>query len=131
MNQIILAHTLIAAVVGVMLFFSVAVAPGIFKVLPAEWAAKYVRAFFPKYYAVLGGVTAVAAYITVGMPARPVLWACAAVFALSLWPITPAINRARDTGAKRLFGALHGVSVLLNLVQLGALIWLLCVTPPA
>ena len=44
----------IAGVVGVMLFFSVAVAPTIFKVLPQEWAGIYVRQFFPKYYLVLG-----------------------------------------------------------------------------
>ena len=131
MTSALLSHTLIAAVAGVMLFFSVAVAPGIFKVLPADWAGVYVRAFFPKYYAVLGAVTALAAWTSTSAAAQPSLWACAAVFLLSLWPITPAINRARDRGAKRLFGALHGVSVLLNLVQLGVLLWLLWVTPAA
>ena len=44
----------IAGVVGVMLFFSVAVTPTIFKVSPQEWAGIYVRQFFPKYYLVLG-----------------------------------------------------------------------------
>ena len=129
MNHALLSHTLIAAVAGVMLFFSVAVAPGIFKVLPAEWAGVYVRAFFPKYYAVLGLITGLAAWFATALPARPVLWACAAAFALSLVVLTPAINRARDSGAKGLFGALHGFSVVLNLAQLGALLWLLWITP--
>lgn len=55
---------LIAGVAGVMLFFSVTVAPSIFKTLPQEWASVYVRAFFPKYYAVLGLTCLVAALIT-------------------------------------------------------------------
>ena len=49
-----LGELIVAGVVGVMLFFTVAVAPGIFKVLPQQWASVYVRNFFPKYYAVLG-----------------------------------------------------------------------------
>ena len=40
---------LVSGIVGVMIFFSVTVAPTIFKVLPQEWASAYVRQFFPKY----------------------------------------------------------------------------------
>ena len=62
---------ILAGVAGIMLFFSVAVAPTIFKVLPQEWASAYVRKFFPKYYAVLGGATALAAVVT---PDATVRW---------------------------------------------------------
>ncbi len=48
-----IALILCAAALGIMLFFSALVAPGIFKHLPIEWAAVYVRQFFPKYYAFL------------------------------------------------------------------------------
>jgi hypothetical protein len=39
---------IVAAMVGIMVFFTIAVAPTVFKVLPAEWSSKYVRSFFPK-----------------------------------------------------------------------------------
>ncbi len=127
MHSIAFTPLLVAAVVGVMLFFSVAVAPGIFKVLPAEWAARYVRAFFPKYYAVLGATCALAAALDQGPVGARLIWACAAVFGLSLWPLTPTINRLRDGGKMQAFHALHGLSVGLNLLQLVALcywLWL-------
>ena len=37
---------LVAGIVGIMAFFTIAVAPTVFKVLPQEWASIYVRAFF-------------------------------------------------------------------------------------
>ena len=49
-----ISELIIAANVGIMLFFSVAVAPTIFKVLPPDWAGVYVRQFFPKYFLFLG-----------------------------------------------------------------------------
>ncbi len=39
---------LLSANVGVMVFFTAVIAPVVFKVLPEEWAASYVRAFFPR-----------------------------------------------------------------------------------
>ena len=74
---------LIAAVVGVMLFFSVAVAPTIFKTLPQEWAGVYVRAFFPKYYAVLG-VACLAAALLTNLPAiKHTAFTCDAMFVVA------------------------------------------------
>ena len=112
---------ILAGVVGVMLFFSVAVAPTIFKVLPQEWASAYVRKFFPKYYAVLGASTLLAALLTQDSTVRWVSSLCAALFAVSLFVLTPAVNRATDQHQKRLFGWLHGLSILVNMAQLVAL----------
>ena len=39
-----------ALVLGSMLFFSIAIAPKIFTVLPSEEAGKFVRSIFPVYY---------------------------------------------------------------------------------
>ncbi|HYF59823.1 MAG TPA: DUF4149 domain-containing protein [Burkholderiaceae bacterium] len=103
-----LGHSSAAGVAGVMLFFTVAVAPTIFKVLPAEWAAVYVRAFFPKYYATLGAASLAAGLAAPDGPLRWVALACAAGFALSLLWLTPAINRASDAGLRRRFGWPHG-----------------------
>jgi diacylglycerol kinase len=120
-----LSQYLIAAVVGVMLFFSVAVAPTVFKVLPQEWSSKYVRAFFPKYYAVLAAVCVAAGLWAPSDLARWVALSCAVLFVFSLLVLTPAINRASDARNKKQFAVLHIGSVAVNLVQLAALMWLL------
>lgn len=120
---------LIAGVVGVMLFFSVAVAPTIFKTLPQEWAGVYVRAFFPKYYAVLGSVCLVAALLT-NLPAiKQSAFTCAALFAMSLFILTPKVNAAKDNNQTKQFNVMHGLSVGVNLLQLILLIYALYKTP--
>jgi hypothetical protein len=108
-----------------MLFFTVVAAPVVFKVLPQEWAAAYVRAFFPKYFAFLGLTSLLAAFFAPGTTWQVALALCALLFFLSLGILTPAINRARDAGNKKMFGALHGLSVVLNLSQLAFFIGLL------
>ena len=116
---------LIAGVLGVMLFFSVAVAPSIFKILPQEWAGVYVRAFFPKYYAVLGVACLVAALFT-NLPAlKHVGLTCAALFAVSLFILTPRVNAAKDNNQTKQFNIMHGLSVGVNLLQLVLLIYAL------
>jgi hypothetical protein len=123
------AHLVLAGIAGTMLFFTVAVAPFIFRVLPAQYAAVYVRSFFPKYYAVLGLASLVAAWLAapgaVAGEVRVVALAVAVLFAVSLVVLTPAINRASDTKNRRAFGWLHGASIVVNLGQLGALLWVL------
>lgn len=116
---------LIAGVVGVMIFFSVAVAPTIFKTLPNEWAGVYVRAFFPKYYTVLGITCFVAALLT-NLPAiKHTSFTCAALFALSLFVLTPRVNAAKDNNQTKQFNLYHGLSVGVNLFQLVLLIFVL------
>ena len=113
---------IVAANVGVMLFFSVAVAPSIFVVLPSQWAATYVRAFFPKYYLYLGLLTAVAAGLAASMQQQLGLALCALLFFFSRWWLTPQINKARDEKRAQAFKVLHILSVALNLLQLLGLI---------
>jgi len=125
MAPISISFLLVAAIVGIMVFFSVAVAPTIFKVLPQEWAGIYVRAFFPKYYAVLGVLSSIAAWLALDTAATAVLGSCAALFFFSLWILTPRINYARDRHNKRMFNLLHGLSLIINLGQLSALSWVL------
>jgi hypothetical protein len=113
-----ISNFLVAANIGIMLFFSVAVAPGIFKLLPPEWAAKYVRAFFPKYYAFLGATTVAAAILASGTALQTSLAVCALVFFFSMAWVTPQVNRARDENRTRAFNILHWLSVALNMLQL-------------
>ena len=114
-----------AANVGIMLFFSVAVAPTIFMVLPPEWSAAYVRKFFPKYFLFLGVTSAVAALLHSAPVVQYALAACAVVFFFSVFWLTPRINLARDNKQEKSFKLLHYSSVGLNLVQLTVFIWVL------
>ena len=120
-----LSDLIVAANLGIMLFFTVAVAPTIFVVLPQEWASVYVRSFFPKYYLFLGLTTAGAAALSGALVVQGSLVAVALVFFLSRFWLTPQVNRARDNHQNRRFQQLHALSVALNLVQLIVFIWIL------
>ncbi|CAN4276547.1 Domain of unknown function DUF4149 [Methylophilaceae bacterium] len=118
-----LSMYLVAGIVGVMLFFSVAVAPTIFKVLPQEWASAYVRQFFPKYYFVLGFSCIVSGIFAQSLQLKVITFICAVLFAISLWLLTPAVNKAKDENNLKKFNVLHGLSVTINMVILLALIY--------
>lgn len=122
---------IIAANVGIMLFFSVAVAPTVFKVLPPEWAGAYVRKFFPKYFLFLGVTSAVAAGLHNWPVAQIMLSVVALLFFFNCFWLTPRINAAKDHQTIKIFDLLHYTSVGLNLVQLAAMIWLLAKSIPA
>lgn len=119
-----LSDLIVAANLGIMLFFTVAVAPTVFVVLPQEWASAYVRSFFPKYYLFLGLSTAAAA-LAGALPVQASLCAVALVFFLSRFWLTPQVNSARDNHQSRRFKQLHAASVALNLAQLIVFIWIL------
>ncbi len=123
-----LSDLIVAANVGIMLFFSVAVAPTIFVVLPQEWASAYVRSFFPKYYLFLGLTTAAAAALSATPPMRIGLAVCAFLFFFSRFWLTPRVNRARDEKQAQTFKTLHFLSVALNMLQLVFFIWVLVVS---
>ena len=123
-----LSDLIIAANVGIMLFFSVAVAPTIFVVLPQEWASAYVRSFFPKYYLFLGLTTAAAAALSATPTMRIGLAVCAFLFFFSRFWLTPRVNRARDEKQAQTFKTLHFLSVALNMLQLVFFIWVLVIS---
>ena len=116
-----LSMYLLAGIIGVMLFFSVAVAPTIFKVLPQEWAGIYVRSFFPKYYLVLGIICLIAAVLSQQKIIQIIAFTCSFLFAVSLWVLTPAVNTAKDSNNTSRFNLLHGASVAINLIILAML----------
>ncbi len=123
-----IANYLIAAMVGIMLFFTVVVAPTVFKVLPVEWSSKYVRNFFPKYYVSLGILTVISAFLVTTPISQYLLIGCAALFAFTLFYLTGKINQAKDLGLNKQFHIFHGLSVVINLVQLIIFIYLLVVS---
>jgi hypothetical protein len=120
-----IANYLIAGMVGIMLFFTVVVAPTVFKVLPVEWSSAYVRSFFPKYYASLGIITIICVFIETASVNKILLAICASLFAFTLFYLTDKINQAKDSGQTRQFHFLHVLSVVINLLQLIIFIYLL------
>ena len=120
-----LAQSLVAANVGIIIFFSGIVTPIVFKTLGPQHASKYLRAFFPRLYITLFATTIVAALVTYDQSFKSVLIIVAALFLLSLWPITPAINKATDSSEHKKFKILHALSVFILMGQLVAFIYLL------
>jgi glycerol uptake facilitator-like aquaporin len=116
---------LLSGMVGIMLFFTVVVAPTVFKVLPVEWSSKYVRNFFPKYYATLGLVTIICVFTESDPISKLLLAICALLFIFTLFYLTGKINSAKDSGQNRLFHILHGASVVINVFQLASFIFIL------
>ena len=119
-----ITNYLLSAMIGIMLFFTVVVAPTVFKVLPVEYSSKYVRNFFPKYYATLGLITLISVFTAPNGNSQLLLAICAALFAFTLFYLTGKINLAKDEGKSRQFHILHGLSVVINLFQLLTFIYL-------
>ena len=74
---------IVAAMVGIMVFFTIAVAPTVFKVLPPEWSSKYVRRFFPKYYAFLCFACIAASLLASDALISTLTFLCAILFAIA------------------------------------------------
>ena len=120
-----ITNYLISGMVGIMLFFTVVVAPTVFKVLPFEWSSKYVRKFFPKYYLSLGLITLICVFTEPNFTQRIFLIFSTLLFAFTLFFLTGKINVAKDNNQNRRFRVLHGLSVAINFFQLGTFIYIL------
>ena len=120
-----LSSALVAANVGIIIFFSSIVTPIVFKKLESQQASSYLRAFFPRLYITLFATTFIAALTAIDKTAQLILITVAILFVVSFWPLTPAINIATDTGKTIKFKVLHSLSVFILVGQLGAFIFLL------
>ncbi|MDD9718831.1 DUF4149 domain-containing protein [Dinoroseobacter sp. PD6] len=114
-----------ATLLGGMVFYSFGFAPVLFAQLPMDRVRPLLRGTFPYYYlAVIGlsAVTAVAAWFV--SPLAAGLFATIALSTVYARQILMAqINAATDRGDKRAFGMLHGLSVVIQLVQIGLAGW--------
>jgi len=108
-----------------MAFFSVFVAPSIFQVLPAEWAAVYVRKFFPKYYSYLAVISLLASFLGDSLDIILGTLICSSLFVLLTTYLTPKINEAKDSNNLKKFDFLHKLSVAINLLQMAIFTYLL------
>lgn len=116
-----------ALLFGGMTLYSFGFAPLVFTALKPDVAGGLLRKAFPHYYLFVLVTAALAAATLAPLDGfGALLMAGTAIVAvLARQTLMPAINRARDGGEKSRFDQLHGVSVVLNMAQLGAVVWVL------
>ena len=123
----------VAGVFGGMAFFAFVYAPLVFIKLGTETGGRFIREVFPVYYVAMGATSVAAAvllaFASATRGADSLAMACIGiVFFLARFVLLPAINRNRDAGqagdleAKRRFDALHRASVVVNAVQMLAVL---------
>jgi Ca2+/Na+ antiporter len=131
MNASMLLIWLTGALAGSMLFFAIAVAPTVFRALPAEAAGSFLRRLFPIYFLwglLMSLLCTITAVYAAELVAGSICALVAILFAYARYSLLARINRARerkldgDATADRQFKRLHLQSVLINAAQLLLLI---------
>jgi len=114
------ALLLSAFLFGGMLLYSFGFAAFLFSHLPADDAGAILRKAFPVFYLWCIVVSGLAAAIFIFLDNTSAM--LMATVALTTVParqqLMPAINAASDSGNKRRFNLLHGLSVLIGLAQI-------------
>jgi hypothetical protein len=120
-----IALLLAATLLGGMVFFSFGFAPVLFAQLPMEQVRPLLRGTFPYYYlAVIALAAATAAAAWMVAPLAGALFAAIAASTLYARQILMAqINAATDQGDHSAFKRLHGLSVVIQLIQIGLAGW--------
>ena len=119
---LILLNFFISGILAIMLFFSFAIAPVIFKSLDETSARNFIRKIFPYYYLVnliLSILALICFFISKSFNFDFYLILIVAIlFAFSNFLLMPTINRFRDSKETKKFHFSHGLSVVINLVQM-------------
>lgn len=129
----VVGAVLTAAVFGGMVFFAAVYAPLVFTKLPAATAGAFIRAVFPVYYKVMGAAAIVAGLLLLPSANGVVMAVIGAVFVVVMLLLMPRINAARDaslagggrehrSAQARRFTGLHRLSVVINFVQMLAVL---------
>ena len=116
-----------SSILGIMLFVSFVLLPIVFVTLSKEMAGGLVRKLFPVYHVVLFLASQVAGLLAFTPHLKPIAFLCGLIFALHFVFLTPAVNRASDTGNASRFKMLHRLSVLVNVIVMALYAFALCV----
>lgn len=112
---------------GGMTLFSAGFASALYKALPAERVGVVLRTTFPRFYAFVI-VAALAAAVPL-WPSDALGAAALGLVGLTTVPVrqilTPAINRATDTGDESRFKRLHALAVAVTLAHIMVAGWVL------
>ena len=124
-----LIQNIFAISLGMMIFFSFILAPIIFKILDAENAGKFVRKIFPYYYFVNIIFLSIAVILLIIISSLGLSFyitlALVISFVFAQFILMPIINKLKDNNEEKKFKYAHGISVLINFIQMVGLIYLL------
>ena len=107
---------------GGMTLYSFAFAAFLFSSLPADTASALIRKAFPHFYIFVLVTSAIAAVTSFSSDpiSAVILVSISVTTILARQVLMPMINAATDAKQKQRFNALHGASVMLTLVHIGA-----------
>ena len=111
-----------ALLFGGMCLYSFGFAPFVFNALPSELAGQLIRRAFPYFFVFVFGASTISAILVFFRDpyAAAVLGVVALVTVPARQILMPAINNATDQGKKQHFKLLHGLSVVVTLMQIAA-----------
>ena len=123
---------LTSIILGIMLFFSFAVAPTTFKLLDEKNARSFIRGIFPIYYILNLIISLLAFFIFIFVENFSLnfylMGMICLLFIMSNFVLMPLINKYRDSGQEKKFKISHFLSVLINFIQITLLIAILANT---
>ena len=124
-----LSNYLASGILGIMLFFSFAIAPIIFKSLDEKNARNFIRNIFPYYYSINLTLSILAVICFVILNSYELgfylILTVTILFAFSQFVLMPMINKFRDTKQTKKFNYSHGLSVVINIIQMICLVVIL------
>ena len=116
-------------ILGIMLFFSFAVAPTTFKLLDEKNARSFIRGIFPIYYILNLIISLLAFFIFIFVENFSLnfylMGMICLLFIMSNFVLMPLINNYRDSGQEKKFKISHFLSVIINFIQIILLIVIL------
>ena len=109
-------------IIGIVLFQSLLVAPGINELISTKEASIFLRFIWPKFFIVLGIISIISFIILTtknkiqNLP--KVFFIISFLLMLACYIITPFINEAKDTNNEMLWSTLHLLTIFFTLITL-------------
>ena len=120
---------LTAMILGIMLFFSLVIAPVVFTTLDEKNARKFIRRIFPFYYNVNLGLSLIVLLTFLFLSKLGIdfylILAITLLFATSNYLLMPLINKYREEKQDKKFKYSHFISVVINFFQMVFLVVML------
>ena len=108
-------------IIGIILFQSILVAPGVNKMINSQDASIFLRYIWPKFFLIIALISLGALIVNI-FNSNPnifkILTFISFLLMLICFFITPVINNAKDTLNDQLWSALHLLTIILTLITL-------------
>ena len=109
-------------IIGIILFQSLLVAPGINELISTKEASPFLRYIWPKFF-ILIGIISIISFIILFIKNKvqnlpKVFFIISFLLMLACYIITPFINEAKDTNNEMLWSTLHLLTIFFTLITL-------------